>query len=227
MVYHYWDHLAHVRFVAKHFGWNRFSILGHSLGGIVGSMFAAIAPEMVDKLIMIDIVKPISVPAKLQPEKTAKAIETCEQIMKKLLQTPPSYSYEVARDRLVQANGGSIDAQAAEVLMRRGTRKNPDGGIYFSRDLRHVIPSFANYTLEQHLEFAKRIKCPLLLLKAKNGPMYEGKDIHDQFVQLYRDNNPAFEYVEVDGTHHVHLVQPENVASHIEKFLTPSPQADA
>ena len=148
MMYHYWDHIAHVRLVAEYFGWSRFSILGHSLGGIVGSMFTAISPQMVEKLVMIDIVKPISTPAKFQPEKSAKAIESYIQVLKKLEQGPPSYSYEAARERIVQANNGSIDAEAAEVLMRRGTKRHEDGGYYFARDLRHVkyLPSWLPYS---------------------------------------------------------------------------------
>ena len=138
MMYHYWDHIAHIRLVAEHFGWSRFSILGHSLGGIVGSMFTAVNPTLVDRLVMIDIVKPISTPARFQPDKTAKAIESYLQVMKKMDQGPPSYTYEAARERLLQANNGSIDQEAADVLMRRGTKKNDDGGFYYSRDIRHV-----------------------------------------------------------------------------------------
>lgn len=34
-----------VRRVVNHFGWDKFSILGHSLGGIVGFLYAAYFPE--------------------------------------------------------------------------------------------------------------------------------------------------------------------------------------
>lgn len=139
LMYHYWDKITDIRLVADYFGWKCFSILGHSMGAIVGSMFTAVAPHMVDRLVMIDIVKPISTPATNQPEKSAKAVEGYVQILKKLQQDPPRYTYEVARERLVQANNGSIDAEAAEVLMRRGLKKHEDGsGYYFSRDLRLV-----------------------------------------------------------------------------------------
>jgi len=138
LMYHFWDHISHVRLVAAHFGWTKFSILGHSMGGIVGSIFTSVTPEMVDRLVMIDIVKPISIPAKFQPDKSVKAIESYLQVLKKLEQGPPSYPYEAARQRLLQANNGSVDVEAADVLMRRGTKRNEDGGYYFARDLRHV-----------------------------------------------------------------------------------------
>lgn len=189
---------------------------------------------MVDKLVMVDIIKPISTPAKAQPDKSAKAIDTYMEVLKKLEQPPPSYPYEIARDRLVAANNGSIDRVGAEVLMRRGTKQRQDGNYTFSRDLRlvististialisnitsfkilikkkkkKVIPSVASYTVEQHAEYAKRVHCPLLLIKGKQGTVYEDKAINEEFVKIYRAAcGGAFQYVEVDGTHHVHLV---------------------
>jgi len=222
MMYHYWDNIIHVKLVAEYFGWNRFSILGHSLGGIVGSMVASTLPDIVEKLVMIDIVKAMSVPAKQQPSRTAKAVEGYIHVLKKLEQSPPSYAYEAARERLVKANNGSINNEAAEVLMRRGATQNEEGGYFFSRDIRHVIPSISGYTADQHAEYAKKLTCPLLLLKAKNGPLYEDKAIYDEFINIYRQHSQGFEYVEVEGTHHVHLVNPENVAQQINQFLLPS-----
>ncbi len=134
----------HIRIVAAHFNWSRFSILGHSMGGIVGSMFAAVSPNMIEKLAMIDIVKPISIPAKAQPEKSIKAIESCLQVLNKMERPPPSYSYEAARERLLAANNGSLDAKSAEILMRRGTKKVSNGEYIFSRDLRLVMLSYFN-----------------------------------------------------------------------------------
>lgn len=222
LMYHYWDKISDIRLIAEHFGWKRFSIMGHSMGGIVGSMFTAVAPHLVDRLVMIDIVKPISTPAKHQPDKSAKAIEGYLQILKKLEQGPPCYSYETARQRLLQANNGSIDTEAAEVLMRRGLKKHEDGsGYYFSRDLRLVVPTVASYTAEQHAEYAKRVRCPMLLIKAKNGFIYEDPSVIEDFVNIYREVSlGGFEYAEVEGTHHVHLVNPENVAPLVTKFFS-------
>lgn len=56
-------------------------------------MFAAIFPDLIEKLVMIDIVKPVSYPAQVQPDKSAKAINSYMQVMHKLQQPPPSYTY--------------------------------------------------------------------------------------------------------------------------------------
>lgn len=88
-----------------------------------------------------------------------------------------------------------------------------------------MIPTVASYTSEQHAEYAKRVHCPLLILTAKNGFVYEDRSIIEEFVNIYRNGSKGgFQHVQVEGTHHVHLVNPENVAPAISKFLSREPQ---
>ena len=42
-------------------GFEKFSILGHSMGGGLGCLFAATHPEMVEGLVMLDMIKPAPV----------------------------------------------------------------------------------------------------------------------------------------------------------------------
>uniref|UniRef100_A0A5F7ZW18 AB hydrolase-1 domain-containing protein n=1 Tax=Macaca mulatta TaxID=9544 RepID=A0A5F7ZW18_MACMU len=52
--YYHQTFVSEIRRVVAALKWNRFSILGHSFGGIVGGMFSCIFPEMVNKLILLD-----------------------------------------------------------------------------------------------------------------------------------------------------------------------------
>ncbi len=53
--YHFADGLTMVRRVAAHFGLSRFSLMGHSMGGGMSTIFAATHPEMVEKLVVFDM----------------------------------------------------------------------------------------------------------------------------------------------------------------------------
>lgn len=53
-----WDGVILMRRLMKHYGWNSISIMGHSLGGLIGFMFAAIYPDEIDVLISLDSVAP-------------------------------------------------------------------------------------------------------------------------------------------------------------------------
>lgn len=47
--YLWWDGVIYIRRIAKHFGWNKVSIMGHSLGGGVGYIYAASFPKETDR----------------------------------------------------------------------------------------------------------------------------------------------------------------------------------
>jgi hypothetical protein len=71
------------------------------------------------------------------------------------------------------------------------------------------------------LTCASRIKCRVLSIRASRGFLHGGKP---EEVYLHTlDLMQQCEYHGVDGTHHLHLNNPERVAPLINKFLnTPS-----
>jgi pimeloyl-ACP methyl ester carboxylesterase len=52
--YAIWDYAHDVLQVAEQFGWQRFSLLGHSMGAIVSVLLAAAMPERIERLALID-----------------------------------------------------------------------------------------------------------------------------------------------------------------------------
>lgn len=102
-------------------------------------------------------------------------------------------------------------------MLKRGLKQSGDGFV-FTRDLRHKVPSLYGFTEEYLEEFAKNLSCPHLLIKASGSPHYEKEEIIERFLEIYRQNE-QFEMVTVDGSHHVHLNNPERVVPHIVSFL--------
>ena len=58
----------------------------------------------------------------------------------------------------------------------------------------------------------------IIILKASGSPHYENEEIITRFLEIYRKNE-QFEMVTVDGSHHVHLNNPERVVPAIVSFL--------
>ena len=58
----------------------------------------------------------------------------------------------------------------------------------------------------------------IILLKASGSPHYENEEIITRFLEIYRKNG-QFEMVTVDGSHHVHLNNPERVVPSIDSFI--------
>lgn len=55
-------------------------------------------------------------------------------------------------------------------------------------------------------------------VKASDSPNYESEELVNKALDIYR-SNPKFEMVTVDGSHHVHLNNPERVAPRISQFF--------
>lgn len=181
-------------------------------------------PDLVEKLISLDAVKQLSSSAEYLPARMRSILNNFQEINERLNQGPLStVSYEEARDRLVKNYGGSIDEKDADILLIRGLRKVGEDEYEFTRDLRSIIRPylFNDFTTEQLKAVARGIVCPFLLIKAKNTSMFEPKELYREFYDIYRDASEDFRYVEVEGKHHVHLSNPEQVAPIIINFIFP------
>ena len=93
-MYHYLECLRYIRLVAKRRGWDKFGLIGHSMGAGMSSMFAATYPEMVEALVMIDIVKPVGRKTEDILERTRQSIDSFFTIEDKIAKGEKVYSSE-------------------------------------------------------------------------------------------------------------------------------------
>ena len=54
------DGLQYIRRVAIHLNLDKFSLIGHSMGGGMSLMYSVTHPEHVNRLVMLDAIKPVS-----------------------------------------------------------------------------------------------------------------------------------------------------------------------
>jgi pimeloyl-ACP methyl ester carboxylesterase len=222
----YYEHdvLMLVKRVKHYFGWDKFSLLGHSLGGGLLQLYAGTFPDEVESLAVIDLVRPVYRAVETYPVRLRKSVT--EYINWEILTTDkeviaPVYSWEEARRRLIGA-AKSLTPESADVLLSRGLKPaiTPDGkeGYVYRRDPRLKVSSLVNLTSDQVLTFLKNITCPMMIIKGTQGPKYEGEKVHEEMKKWFAETLKDFQYVEVEGNHHIHLNNPEAVASHLNKF---------
>jgi len=61
-----------------------------------------------------------------------------------------------------------------------------------------------------------------MIIKARrNFSLKLLKEYEDEVLSLYKQSSPDFRFIEVEGTHHVHLGAAHIVAPHICNFLNP------
>lgn len=206
-------------------GWQKFSIIGHSLGGATALLFASIFPDNVDRLVVLDIVKPSSRELNLFPGETTKGIKNHLENEKKMLKPAPVYSNESAAKRLQKGMFNEITIEGARILNIRGTRASECGkGVVFSRDIRcRTVEELSRRSHESMKQYMSGVKCDLLMIMASNThPNYATAtpEVTDIFFDIYRKNAKSFTLQYVDGNHFVHLNNPEKIAPAINDFLS-------
>lgn len=203
------DHLPDLIEVLDQLGWERAVLLGHSMGGAIGTLLAVAAPERIQALVSIDALGPISLPEADAPARLARALKArTEPRPRRRVFT----SLDEATDQRAKLNG--LVPEAARALVERGLIEVP-GGWSWAADPRLQLPSPAPMSEAQVQAVLAAIIQPMLVLAAGDpDPRLPRLNIearracvaHARFEQL-------------PGGHHLHLAEPAAAAKAIREFL--------
>ncbi|MDG9856160.1 MULTISPECIES: alpha/beta fold hydrolase [Pseudomonas] len=207
-----WDYALDVLMVADQMGWERFSLLGHSMGAIVSVLLAGAMPERIERLALIDGLVPYTGEPDTSPQKLGEALRAQLALPNK---RKPVYE---AIDRAVEARMkgvGAVSREAAELLASRGLVPVP-GGYTWRTDARLTLPSPLRLTRAHARQFVQSVQCPTSLVLAQQGLML----VEPATRELLKDR--PFEVHELPGQHHLHLddeAGAEAVAAIFRPFL--------
>ncbi|KAL9905170.1 putative serine hydrolase isoform 1-T3 [Glossina fuscipes fuscipes] len=216
------DNIYLIRVIMKKYKWEKLYMIGHSMSSIIGFVFAALYPNEMGMLIGLDALKP----HQRAPHKMLRSLETRmigfieEDERNRSKDEPPAYTYNELIERVHFGSFQSLNQDVCKFMMARNIQKSlkyPDK-YYFTRDRRL---KFYNYTIgSQELcnEMAKRITCPYLFIKGRQSIYFEDKKYYDETINVLRAKK-NFEYFECDGTHHLHMNNPENIIDPIVDFI--------
>lgn len=190
-----WDNVLDVLLVAQAMGWERFSVLGHSMGAIVAVLLAASMPERVERLALIDGLTPYTGEPEQAPEKLGEALRAQLALPGK---KKPVYSdVQLAVDARMKGVG-SVTREAAEMLAQRGLMP-VSGGYTWRSDSRLTLASPIRLTRAHAVAFLRKISCPVSLVLAEKGML-----AHESNIQSLLQGLP-FQVHTLPGGHHLHL----------------------
>ncbi|CAH4030541.1 serine hydrolase-like protein [Pieris brassicae] len=216
-----WDVVQYITELKNYFKWDKFSILGHSLGSVGALRYAGLYPKYVDFFIAIENLVYEDHDIDFFLKYLPKELEKCQMSQHALNKDPPEGTMEDLTYKLYTAMNKSVYKQNMHYLTQRAIRpsKRDPTKFCYTRDIRLKYISMKPQNTEFLERLFSRLSCPLLYIKAANSS-YKLSDEHCLRVRrILEKNNPNYESHTVGGSHHVHVNNPERLAPIIVDFF--------
>jgi len=210
--YHFIDGLLLIDDLAKVFSLDQMVLLGHSMGGSVGCLYAAARPEKVSKLILIEALGPLSE----KPEATASRLQEALQKRRALdNKSMPVYAdFEQALHR--RASVANIEAELIKPIVERGL-KGAAKGYTWRSDPRLRTGSMMRYSEAQVVSALQAIEARVLLIEGDKGYFQASA-----LAEVRKQHIRHLAQIQLSGGHHLHLENPRQIGEIIDKFVADS-----
>jgi pimeloyl-ACP methyl ester carboxylesterase len=202
--------LCHVLDVADALGWDRFLLLGHSMGAGIASLVAAAAPERVERLIAIEALGGLRGPEDETAQRLREHVRAARALPGKKLRVFPDLVAPV-RARMM---ANQLSEPCARLLVERGVMA-VDGGFSWCSDQRLMLPTAMRLSEAQIDDLLAAIECPTQVIYASPAQSYYPEPLRSDRIRLLRDGRLSV----FPGTHHLHMEHPQQVAEVIATFL--------
>lgn len=202
--------ICHVLDVADALGWERFTLLGHSMGAGIASLTAAAAPERVERLVAIEALGGLRGPEDETAQRLREHVRAARAFPSKKLRVFADLAAPV-RARMM---ANQLSEPCARLLVERGV-KPVEGGYSWCSDQRLMLPTAMRLSEAQIDDLLAAIECPTQVIYATPAQSYYPEPLRSDRIRLLRDGRLDV----FPGTHHLHMEHPQVVADVIARFL--------
>jgi pimeloyl-ACP methyl ester carboxylesterase len=192
------------------------TLVGHSMGGNVATMYAGIRPGRVARLVNLEGFGLGGTRAGQAPERYARWLE-------ELAGMPPSFrdydSFDALADRLC-ANNPRLSRERALFLSRHWGAAKPGGRVALASDPAHKLVNPVLYRVEEAEACWRKVAAPVLWVSGAETKILQTLKISEAELA---SRKACFQHLDervVPGAGHmIHHDQPERLAQIIEVFL--------
>ncbi len=199
-IYHFTDALTHISWIMDALKLEQVTLLGHSMGAALASMFAACFAQKVTELYLIEGLGPMPEQVQNTTLRLRKAILSQRKIRRL------KYYAQLDDAAHIRAHNTPMTFENARLLVERGMKK-VEKGFVWSHDLRLLQPSSMRFTESQVLNLLSHIQCPVKLLLAD-----EGLSIPEHIYKPRLECIKNLSLNQISGYHHVHMDCAEQTA---------------
>ena len=197
-------------------GWESCHVIGHSMGGSVASCFASALPERVRRLVSLDAVGILTLPA----EEAAKQL----RLSVKSVRSGRSFlkPYESVEEAMrARQKSSPLSDEAARLLCERSLEHTGDY-YQWRTDPRLNWRSPHLLTDAQSLDVLAAVRSPVLAITSASMSDYLGADMLKKRLDAIADCT----HMTDQGHHHFHMEQPLLTGERITEFLKQQDKPD-
>lgn len=198
--------------LSKIFADGPIDLVGHSRGAIVCALFAAIVPEKVNRLVLIDSIEPFSRKLTDLPKDLVDSLRSNYSLADR------SGTLYSTREQAIQARMDSlipVSRESAELLAERSLHQEATGWAWHA-DQRLKATNAYRITDEMRGNFFSLLVAPTLVIEPENGLLKLDPRFKNNGASI-----PNLTRKSVPGAHHCHMDDcPELVAELIEDWLS-------
>lgn len=200
---------------ADSLGWDRFAVVGHSMGASIGCLVAAAAPGRVSRLVAIEGLGALADTEERTASRLREAVAARRALRGKQLRVFPDVDAAVrARMQASLIGESRLGEPLVRLLVERGLRP-AEGGYTWSSDPRLTLSTPTRMTEGQVRDLLRGLACPVLVVYAEPAQPYFPEPLRSERAALPADAR----VVRLPGGHHLHMDQPEAVGAAVAPFL--------
>jgi pimeloyl-ACP methyl ester carboxylesterase len=195
--------------------WGPVSIIGHSMGAMISSIFAATFPELVHRIVLIEGLGAISAEADQTVSQLRKGIESRAIYNKNVNASMKRKSNTLTLEKVVKARClvSDLNEEHAKIICNRNLTTR-DGSVNFRSDPKLKLRSLVRLTELQVFDILSSLSTTCLIIIGDKGfPLIT------RTLDLDIFSKANFTVLEVPGGHHVHMDNAAETAMAIVKFV--------
>ncbi|CAA0318019.1 Alpha/beta fold superfamily hydrolase [Alteromonas infernus] len=203
------DYLQDLYALIESQGWDEVILLGHSLGGILASLFAALFPEKVSAVISIDACGPLTEDEDTTVAQMRDAILSRHAKSRNKLRVVELEDAVKARCKI-----SDIPEAHTRSILSRNLTQDAGGHCFWSSDPKLRTKSMLRLTEKQAEALMRAIVCPILFIGASNS--------FKNLETLFPKRKTWFlnaQYEQFVGGHHIHMENTDDIGVLIRQFV--------
>ncbi|MEO0608092.1 MAG: alpha/beta hydrolase [Pseudomonadota bacterium] len=210
------DHVYDLASLAEHLGLQRFTLIGHSLGGNITLRYAGLFPDRLEKLVAIEGLGPSpKMLAERQAESVTQRLMKWMEQRRNLSDRGPRIMPDLATaEARMKAAFEHLPDDLIHHLTQTGIKTNPDGTVRWAYDPAGLGFSPSDISHADFVQLWRQITCPTWLVYGANSwasnPAEDGR--------LAPFQNATVSVIEAAG-HWLHHDQFNDFMTQLETFL--------